>query len=42
MRRDRSAIGTLVERTGKVGGFAIAQANVTRGGGISIVGRVAR
>ena len=33
--------GTLVERTGKVGGFAIAQAHATRGG-FSLVGRVDR
>jgi Ser-tRNA(Ala) deacylase AlaX len=33
--------GTHVERTGKVGGFAIAQAHATRGG-FSLVGRVDR
>lgn len=34
--------GTHVERTGKVGDFAIAQANPMRGGGFTIVGRLAR
>lgn len=33
--------GTLVERTGKVGGFAIAHAQATRGG-FSVVGKVSR
>jgi Ser-tRNA(Ala) deacylase AlaX len=32
--------GTHVERTGKVGEVVVAQANATRGGGFSIVGRV--
>lgn len=34
--------GTLVERTGKVGGLAIAQATATGSGGFTVVGRVDR
>lgn len=34
--------GTHVERTGKVGGFAIAEAHALRSGGFTLVGRVDR